>query len=441
MIKEIIYTNIQLDELALGREVFKKAREFSSNNLSVSTPQKQSEITPKQPNTGSLNLGGITPSKEERNLSNSYKLILQSLEQKINNLNLGLKGQDDKNFKNDLKALFVNTQTISPQIYVSLKEYKTTQRTTINIDVSGLAKKYNLDEQLTKLLFDKIKVFINDLNSLKSTIKFKFVEPPKIANKDVSTPPTSSVPQTTTAPTTAASPASPAPKTTTAPGAESKVQSWNALYDRWKPKQGTIPVSIVASQPLQLVLKNAGANAEQQREFAVELINNIIIPHFISYLNKAGINVSNPLSKQKYNSENPAKDEEGKTKEINLFEASNKKSSLPKPKKSSVSTPKSSRTKSQKPSVARVEQLTKIPLFTGGDSLLQKILEFTKQKLKVQITPEIENQFKDVIKILINHLKINNLETEEIKENFNLSKNFLSEQTINRWKVLAEIKK
>lgn len=116
---------------------------------------------------------------ETRNLSNSYNTILKNLDTQLNNLKLSnVSNQILAQLKNDIRGLFAKSQTISPQINVVLKEFKATPRTNITIDVSGLAKKYNLNDQAKQQLFNKIKTFIDNTNQLNSTIKFKFVTQP-----------------------------------------------------------------------------------------------------------------------------------------------------------------------------------------------------------------------------------------------------------------------
>ena len=182
MKKEIVFTNIQLDEVNLSTATIKKGAELSKVTpkldaiIAKAAKEAEPQFAPMQQATGSLD--GVNAPKEERNLSDSYQLILQSLDSHLKQkLNLGLNSDQDQNLRNDIKSLFVNTQTISPKINLVLKEYKATSRTSITIDASELATKYQLSVQHRTLLFRRIEAIVNQLNQLKSTIKFVFVQP------------------------------------------------------------------------------------------------------------------------------------------------------------------------------------------------------------------------------------------------------------------------
>ena len=182
MKKEIVFTNIQLDEVNLSTATIKKGAELSKVTpkldaiIAKAAKEAEPQFAPMQQATGSFD--GVNAPKEERNLSDSYQLILQSLDSHLKQkLNLGLNSNQDQNLRNDIKSLFVNTQTISPKINLVLKEYKATSRTSIIIDASELATKYQLSDQHRTLLFRRIEAIVNQLNQLKSTIKFVFVQP------------------------------------------------------------------------------------------------------------------------------------------------------------------------------------------------------------------------------------------------------------------------
>lgn len=203
MTNEIVYTNIELDEVALGGEVFKKAREFSSGGSPISAPQSQvddvakkysSEKPPLQPrqfSTMQANTGSLPPgtkvSEDERNLSNSYKLILQNVNRHLNDLTLSkVNNRKLTAIKNYIKKLFTDTQTISPNMNIVMKEYNIAPRTSIIIDASALTKQFSLTDDRKQQLFDKIAAMIKDINiSLNSTIKFKLVTQQVSESKDI----------------------------------------------------------------------------------------------------------------------------------------------------------------------------------------------------------------------------------------------------------------
>lgn len=82
-----------------------------------------------------------------------------------------------------------------------------------------------------------------------------------------------------------------------------------------------------------------------------------------------------------------------------------------------------------------------IPLFTGNASLLQRINTSIKSRAKIDVNkPGVQDQFKQIIKDLVDQLKINGLTNKQIQENFNFCDSLLNESTTNRWKILANIK-
>jgi hypothetical protein len=83
-----------------------------------------------------------------------------------------------------------------------------------------------------------------------------------------------------------------------------------------------------------------------------------------------------------------------------------------------------------------------IPLFVGNASLLQSINNFIVKKSNgIKLTnPNIQDQFKQIIKDLVDQLKINGITNKQIQENFDFTQELLNETIVNRWKVLANIK-
>lgn len=159
------------------------AKKYSSEKQ----PLQPRQFSTMQANIASID-SGTKASADERNLSNSYNRILQSVDRHLDNLTLsGVSGQNLTTIKNYIKKLFTDTQTISPNMNIVMKEYNIAPRTSIIIDASGLITQFNLSVHDKQLLFDKIKAMINDINtSIKSTIKFKLVTQQVSESKDIS---------------------------------------------------------------------------------------------------------------------------------------------------------------------------------------------------------------------------------------------------------------
>ena len=133
----------------------------------------------------------------------------------------------------------------------------------------------------------------------------------------------------------------------------------------------------------------------------------------------------------------------------NLQQNSNQKSS-------SFNIPKTTRFRNAIPKTkdaqntlrTKIDPNQPIRLFTGNDSLLQRMNVFMKSRAPQLVkglnkidtnNTQVQDQFKQIIKDLVDQLKINGLTNKQIQENFNFSDSLLSESQINRWKVLAKI--
>lgn len=170
MTNEIVYTNIELDEVALGGEVFKKAREFSSGGSPISAPQSQSTTS---------------------NRSIDYKKITDILDNLSNNENY-LKSFNDrqkKAFIFRIKRLFLNSKTKSPETFIFIGEQqKATSRTTL--DITPIINQYKLNstqkEDFKNFIIDFIKI-VNAQTNIKIKILDKDnIEKSSLERKSIS---------------------------------------------------------------------------------------------------------------------------------------------------------------------------------------------------------------------------------------------------------------
>ena len=91
---------------------------------------------------------------------------------------------------------------------------------------------------------------------------------------------------------------------------------------RVQPKAGVIDARRATYGKLMLALKTAGVTEEpKQKQYAEELLTNIIIPYLAANLNARGINITDSRSKQPSVSKNPIKDASGNPKVITIAEA------------------------------------------------------------------------------------------------------------------------
>lgn len=91
---------------------------------------------------------------------------------------------------------------------------------------------------------------------------------------------------------------------------------------RVQPKAGVIDARRATYGKLMLALKTAGVTEEpKQKQYAEELLTNIIIPYLAANLNARGINITDARSKQPSVSKNPIKDASGNPKVITIAEA------------------------------------------------------------------------------------------------------------------------
>jgi len=135
-----------------------------------------------QANTGSLDIGYNAP-KNERNVTDSYYLYLQSVQNQLKDFKLSnLSNQQNKEIAQKILNTFYNTQTLSPQMFVVLKEasVKVTPRTTITINLTEIINEYNLNDQQAEQLKNKVLSIGKNLQSLKSNIKIQFIEQNKL---------------------------------------------------------------------------------------------------------------------------------------------------------------------------------------------------------------------------------------------------------------------
>jgi hypothetical protein len=253
---------------------------------------------------------------------------------------------------------------------------------------------------------------------------------------------------------------------------------------RVQPKAGLVDVRRATYGKMMLALQTAGITDQQkQKEYAEQIITNIIIPFLTVHLNARGLNVTDLRSKKSSLSQNSIKDQSGNPRVITLSEKkaadrkinqSNNTQQTPEQKEKSEKQKEFRRARDQErvaakqsrstndnsskdaeenveiPTTPEAQAIVKtkidinqpIPLFTGNASLLQRINTSIKSRAKsVNVNdPNIQNQFKQIIKDLVDQLKINGITNKQIQENFDFTQELLNETIVNRWKVLANIK-
>ena len=168
MTNEIVYTNIELDEVALGGEVFKKAREFSSGGSPIAAPQSQSGGSPIAAPQSQSTTSKLKPNYK-LTINGKVSVAYEDMYKILKNLMFDENEKYLTSFsqRDDIFTLISKNTLITPikanEIFFVLHEQKDKIIARLTFNIAPFLKKQNLNKDQLEETITLLQLWIEEL--------------------------------------------------------------------------------------------------------------------------------------------------------------------------------------------------------------------------------------------------------------------------------------